>query len=701
MQTLILDNYDSFTFNLFQAVAGINGREPIVLRNDDIQLATLNEISFDNLIISPGPGRPDVARDFGACGEAIASLNIPVLGICLGCQGIGAVFGARVEPAAEIMHGRLSPIEHDQDELFDGIPQMFRAVRYHSLVVAEPLPACLRKIAWTRDAVVMGLRHVSRPLWGVQFHPESICTDYGMTLLKNFKRISQTAKSESAEAHRASHPVNKVKSVLPVNTAARASTSGFALEYRRLEGRWETATVFDGLYGKESCAFWLDSSLVRKGLSRFSFMGDASGPDSLHLRYDVDSKIITLRRRQSTEKIGETLFDFFKREIALRNCANGDLPFEFSGGFVGYLGYEMKADCDAVNHHHSHLPDAAFILADRFLAFDHQAGHVYLVAVVRERGAAAPWFDQVQHRLDALSIRNVTDTDEGVADCHSYSRSGAEYTEDIDRCLEKIAQGESYELCLTNRIHCPVSVDPLQYYLRIRQANPAPYSAFFRFEEYSIACSSPERFLRIDRSRVVETKPIKGTLRRGGPGEDDARLADALRGSEKNRSENLMIVDLMRNDLGLVCEVGSVHVPKLMDVESYATVHQMVSTVSGIMRADVDAVDCVRHAFPGGSMTGAPKLRSMEILDEIEKEARGIYSGALGYFGLNGTLDLGMTIRSAVIEQDRVMIGCGGGIVALSDPDEEVDEMRLKARALLETLAQTPVRRPDSVDLNT
>ncbi len=690
MKTLILDNYDSFTFNLFQALAGINGKEPIVLRNDAIDLETLKRISFDNLVISPGPGNPSVTRDFGICAQAIESLDVPVLGICLGCQGIGAVFGAEIERAPEVMHGRLSTIRHDGGELFAGIPQMFRAVRYHSLAVREPLPVDIQRIAWTPEGVLMGLRHVKRPLWGVQFHPESVCTDYGMTILENFKNMTERVEKGVSRSAGWEPQTGKVESIVPRNTGAGATESAFQIEYRSLQGEWDAEHVFEVLYQDSSCAFWLDSSLVHRGLSRFSFMGDAQGPESLRVRYDVDSKVIRLTHSDGADTLGEDLFTFLKREIAARSCDCDALPFAFAGGFVGYLGYEMKADCGTANRHHSHLPDAAFIFADRYIAFDHESGAITLVALVRKLGAADAWFDEVELHLQGSIIEGMDRGSGGGEVQAEFSRDSAEYAEDIASCLEKITDGESYELCLTNRIRCSVSVDAFDYYRELRRTNPAPYAAFLRFEEFAVACSSPERFLRIDRSRTVETKPIKGTLRRGEAGEDDARLADALRGSEKNRAENLMIVDLMRNDLGIVCEVGSVHVPTLMDVESYATVHQMVSTIRGRLRTDVDAVDCVRHAFPGGSMTGAPKLRSMEILDTLEIDPRGIYSGAIGYFGLNGTVDLGMVIRSAVIERDSVTIGCGGGIVALSDADDEIEEMKLKARALLEALTRTP-----------
>jgi para-aminobenzoate synthetase len=229
----------------------------------------------------------------------------------------------------------------------------------------------------------------------------------------------------------------------------------------------------------------------------------------------------------------------------------------------------------------------------------------------------------------------------------------------------------------------------LPTFAQLRQMSPVPFGALLDFGDVAVLSASPERFLSIDRHGAVESKPIKGTRPRGGDEAEDRVLREELRANPKDRAENLMIVDLLRNDLNTVCSVGSVHVPKLFDVETYPAVHQLVSTVRGTLAPGRSAVDCVRAAFPGGSMTGAPKVRTMEIIDRLEQGPRGVYSGALGWFSLSGASDLNIVIRTLVVNDGRVTFGVGGAIIALSDPAGEFDETVVKSRAMMTALAAT------------
>jgi para-aminobenzoate synthetase len=392
------------------------------------------------------------------------------------------------------------------------------------------------------------------------------------------------------------------------------------------------------------------------------------------------------------------VFDYLKRQLGNRRVDATGLPFDFTGGYVGYFGYEMKADCGSSNRHRSPAPDAAWLFADRVIAVDHEEGFTYAVCLAEDTPQAAreaaDWLEGALADLSCVATDRQPPVagspypaDPGAAEPWLV-RDRATYLADIEACRRALRSGTSYEVCLTNAARLPAPPDALEFYRTLRRDNPAPYAAFLRFGELEVAGSSPERFLRIGRDGTAEARPIKGTAPRGDGPEEDARLRDALASDAKTRAENLMIVDLLRNDLGQVCRTGTVRVSKLMATETYATVHQLVSTVEGRLRPGTDAVDCVRACFPGGSMTGAPKLRTLEIIDSLETEARGVYSGALGYFGCGGGADLSIVIRTAVFADGVMHLGAGGAIVLDSDPDAEYDEMLLKTAAPMRALHQ-------------
>jgi len=625
MTTLIIDNYDSFTYNLVHAVAEIRQCAPLVVRNDELTWEEIQCLDFDSVIISPGPGRPENPRDFGVSAQVISEADVPLLGVCLGHQGIARHFGGCVVRAAEPVHGRGAEIIHDGDRLFADIPKQFRAIRYHSLIVGEPLPRELRKIAWTSDGVVMALRHVTRPIWGVQFHPESICTEYGTAILRNFLPLAHARGSVRTAVRSRDQSARQGAGRRAIHVHARQIPLPVAPE-----------TLFRGLFSGERYAFWLDSSLVT-AKSRFSFMGTGG------------------------ELVRDIVFDDVEVHAP-------PLPFQFTGGYVGYLGYPS-------NKHRSPFPDACLLRVDRFLAIDHIENALWIVSCGEPD-------QETERRIAELQDCPPRSAPSCPVE-FKLSTERDEYLGLIGECQSRIAAGESYEICLTNQLRVRTDIPPLAYYEALRKLNPAPHSAYLHFDDIDVACSSPERFLRIDTSGHVESRPIKGTVRRGATPEEDARLRSSLASSEKNRAENLMIVDLIRNDLARVSVPGSVHVPQMMQVETYATVHQLVSTITGQLAPGKTALDCIRAAFPGGSMTGAPKLRTLEILDELEPEARGIYSGSIGYIGFDGAVDLNIVIRTAVFHQGVACIGVGGAIVYQSQPEEEWDEMLLKAQAPL------------------
>ncbi|HEY4452505.1 MAG TPA: aminodeoxychorismate synthase component I [Solirubrobacteraceae bacterium] len=696
MSTLLIDNYDSYTYNVLHLLAAVSGEEPIVVRNDVVSWAALSRWDFDAIVLSPGPGRPERWHDFGVCADILRLSEIPVLGVCLGHQGLGHLLDGTVASAPVIMHGRLSSVRHDGAGLFAGIPQGFSVVRYHSLAVAGDLGPDGRVTAWTDEGVVMGLEHTRRPIWGVQFHPESIATDHGRRLVENFYALAQTHNS----GRRGRSERRRLPPTRPRAAARRRGGARLRLRTRSVPGEPPAETLFERLFGTREHAFWLDSADAPTALSQRSFMGTTMGPRSCVIEYDVERRRVTLRRDGDRTVETGSIFEVLQRELDRHTVeAPPAFPPGLVGGYVGYLGYECKADCGSPNAHRSAVPDAVLMLANRVVAIDHLRRRTHLVALcdAADDAEAERWLEQAERVLrETLAGQPGAPAPGERAPERARPpvrfRSGRgreQYLADITRCHAALSAGESYEICLTDQIHCDAHPAPFALYRELRRSNPAPFAAYLRLGDLAVLSSSPERFLAVDRERRVQARPIKGTAARSSDAVlDEARRAELL-GDEKTFAEHLMIVDLLRNDLGRVCALDTVRVPRFMVVEAYTTVHQLVSTVTGTLEPERSPVECVRACFPGGSMTGAPKLRTMGIIDDIEREARGIYSGALGYFGFDGSVDLSIVIRTIVMRPGATTIGAGGAIVMQSDAEQEFDEVLLKARAPMRAIART------------
>lgn len=362
-------------------------------------------------------------------------------------------------------------------------------------------------------------------------------------------------------------------------------------------------------------------------------------------------------------------------ELSVESHEDIDLPFDWRPGLVGFFEYEGRP---------------RFLHVDRGIVFDHLNRKVYFVGLFDTEASFTDWCNAAFLRLGliggelaAYRLKNSVVAKASVA---KLRHNASSYLGMIQKAQEHIALGDVYQICLTNQIEIEHNLDPLSVFLNLRELNPAPYAAYFKIGATVVVSSSPEQFLQVSPQGLISTKPIKGTRRRDENPVIDLANAQELRENEKERAENLMIVDLMRNDIGKVALVDSVRVPKLFEVESYATVHQLVSTVEAQLAQGQTAFSALEAAFPGGSMTGAPKLKAIEIIAQLENGTRGVYSGALGFFGFNGAADFGMTIRTVVFEGSLASIGVGGGITIDSEPLAELEETKLKAQALLRVL---------------
>jgi anthranilate/para-aminobenzoate synthase component I/branched-subunit amino acid aminotransferase/4-amino-4-deoxychorismate lyase len=457
---------------------------------------------------------------------------------------------------------------------------------------------------------------------------------------------------------------------------------------KRVKTSAQAADIFRSLFVNSAHSYWLDSSRVDTGYARFSFMGDDSGPHAHVVSHRVGQSTTVELPSGETITHNTDIFSFLDSTLSDTNVrTQTEVPFDFKGGYVGYLGYELMAVTEQVEGRSSQLPDAQLLFSDRFLAIDHLDNTLYLVALHDgDPSSAQYWIESTFDRLKSVVSRPAPPKAEICQPSlvqnyllHDKSR----YLANIGQCKEKIEAGESYEICLTNRVQVPLrsydQEEVFETYLILRETNPAPYACFIKNEAFSILCSSPERFLKINRGGEVEARPIKGTMPRDENPERDEVNRISLSEDKRFFSENLMIVDLLRNDLSRSCVPGTISVPALMKVESYATLHQLVSTIRGTLQSSVTR--CVAGCFPGGSMTGAPKKRTLEILNDIEGVPRGIYSGAIGYLSLNATADLNIVIRTIVVTPTMAEIGVGGAITYLSDAEQEYDEMILKALA--------------------
>ncbi len=380
----------------------------------------------------------------------------------------------------------------------------------------------------------------------------------------------------------------------------------------------------------------------------------------------------------------DTLREELRREpIELYRAYPGFDGFRL--GLVGWVGYEVREETTGIPvRRRSRHPESAFLRVDRALAIDVEAGTADLLALGDEwTGELAAWRDDLERRLaEPPPPLDAVPSEARVR----WRDDEATYLANVRACLDAIREGETYQICLTTQAEVDGSFDDAASYLALRASSASHHGGFLRIAGTSLLSASPERFLEVDAEGLVRTRPIKGTRPRANTHIADEELANELWESEKERAENVMIVDLMRNDLSRVCELGSVAVTSLLAVESYPAVHQLVSEVEGRLLPGLTAVDALGACFPAGSMTGAPKLRATEILDRLESGPRGPYAGTFGFFGYDGQADLAMIIRTIVMDAEGASVGAGGGITTLSNPDEEYDEMRLKARAPLAAL---------------
>lgn len=448
------------------------------------------------------------------------------------------------------------------------------------------------------------------------------------------------------------------------------------------------------IFQNEPYVFFLDSGMDAQKLGRFSFLGF----DPFLVFRSKGGRVEITEGGLPPKTVEGNPFYILRDLLSRYSLKKAHNAIPFTCGAVGYFGYDLchhieELPSEAVDD--IKLPESSVAFYDRSIIVDHLKDRVYIASCGFPETEQKKRMDRCQARLEELkekisSCANISRKIlEEPSDSYDHNLTSnftkSDYLEAIKVAKEHIACGDIYQVNLSQRFSCNLNTPPQTLFERLREITPAPFSAYLDLEEAKIVSASPERFL-CKRGRNIHTRPIKGTRPRGGDPVEDERLRIELLSSIKDRAEHIMIVDLERNDLGRICEYGSVLPTEFVMLESYSTVFHLVSTVSGLLKKEADAIECLVNSFPGGSITGAPKIRSMEIIDSLEPTKRSVYTGSIGYIGFDGNMDTSIVIRTFIIKDDKAYFQVGGGIVADSDPEKEYQETLDKAKGLIDAL---------------
>ena len=444
-------------------------------------------------------------------------------------------------------------------------------------------------------------------------------------------------------------------------------------EMKPARGAAELYTYFAGT----DDSVFLDSSLVNK-LGRYSVIGAVP-----YLKLVKEGNGFYINGEKETTCSFETYLKTYLAEHKDKN--NTELPI--ISGAIGYFSYEYGRklmEVDSAKEDLVSIPDAVLVFYDFYIIEDRQEQRTYLIAN-GITGEAAKLMDEMETRINGKPVymQKESDTEYPIEVQPNFAKD--EYKQAVDRMIRYIIEGDIYIVNMTQQLTVKSDKVPLDVFYDLRENNPSPFGGYFDYGDFQIVCASPEHFLKMQKGHV-NTRPIKGTRKRGETPEEDMLMRTELENSEKDKSELLMIVDLERNDLNRVCNPGSVKVTELFTVEEYATVFHLVSDIEGDLEESKNVMDLLEAAFPGGSITGAPKYRAMEIIDEMENNKRNLYTGSIGYLTLDGDCDFNIVIRTALHKDGKYYLGVGGGITAESDLEFEYEETLQKAKAVLQAM---------------
>jgi len=705
MKILLIDNYDSFTYNVYQYLKEMKN-EVICTRNDKISIKEIEEMNPDIVFISPGPGNPTSA---GICLEVVKHFKgkISIFGICLGHQVIGEAFGGKIVHAKELNHGKTSKIYTNSKGVFKNLPSEFIATRYHSLVVEkETLPECFEITCQTSDGEIMGIRHKDYNIEGVQFHPESIMTDIGKNILLEFLQLTERLIGKYLSNASTDYEDANIIKLDELNGVKKIGVKQYALKFNIKKNFLNIFENIRAKYGECNCTI-LDSvegptidcgnsyigvfpqyeliisNKKMKIITKNKYIYGIFIENFKEL-YDIKEDNFNLEERKFSD-IYPIISTIFKAEKI------HDLNIDFSNGLIGAFSYEYLHYIEKIQNTNDSIlkfPDVHLKYFSTILQYDKAASELVVIDNV------ITGIEQIKLNIEGLLeekenlISNYTDnnvTKESTVETFS-NMTKEEFFDKVAIAKQHIKDGDIFQIQIGRRLHVKQKIKPFDIYKKLRKINPSPYMFYWECKDYQLISNSPELQLKVENEKVI-IRPIAGTSKGKGKTKEEAKaLREDLENNPKEQAEHIMLVDLARNDIGRIAIPGSVKVSKLMNTEEFSNVFHLTSNVEGEILGEINTMKLFESTFPAGTLTGAPKVRAMEIINELENEERGPYGGAFGFFEFNGNILSSITIRTILRKGEDLYLQASAGIVADSKDYLEWNEIQHKTETIKQVL---------------
>jgi para-aminobenzoate synthetase len=703
---LIVDNYDSFTFNIVQYLKEL-GQDICTVRNDAVDMDFIRKVKPNCIVISPGPKAP---KDAGKCLDIIHEFKgkIPIFGVCLGHQCIGEAFGGEIIHAKSLMHGKISTIISLKKGIFKGFRKdRFIATRYHSLAIKkETLPNCLEVTCETDDGEIMGVKHKEYDIEGVQFHPESILTEGGHKMLKIFldrcnlkpRRISNVSikdntlfSSENIEL--CSEKIMRINQEIETYDYNGDFNSGFLNLYNSSK-KYRECAFFDSAGGPPSdCNFSIIaiekqfSIKIKKGFLTIKGVNKEYVEhltEIFSMYFQTKNECFDLRGFKFS-----VIFNLIKNSFSINR--KHEKALNFSVPLMGYFTYEYLHYLENIPEKAEdslEFPEVELCFYSTLIYSDYKSKSFSIISNYNTSPLPKkPIVDcfKVPAKIDMKVVQNrkLSILEGRIKRNISKDR----YVDIVNKCKKYILEGDIFQVQISMRETVDAQCEPIDLYHQIRSINPSPYMTFIESDTYNFVGNSPElQFSVINGQAMI--RPIAGTSK--GKGKDEKgreKILQEFSGDKKENAEHIMLVDLARNDIGRMAVAGSVQVTEFLKIEEYSNFFHMTSTVIGKLQSDLNSMELFEATFPAGTLTGAPKIRAMEIISELEPEKRGPYGGAVGIFDFNGNIISSIIIRTIIKKDNKLYIQSAAGTVADSTPENEWNEVLNKLGALRQAIA--------------